>query len=216
LLWFESNDLHRHMRVTPSSPLELRRAMRAQLRTARASLPRDVRVRAAAAIVRHLLATRWFAPGKRVALYVALRNELDLLPLMRVAERMRCEIYLPRIENQRRHSMRFVRASSDMRRGPLGIFEPTGSATLPARFLHLVILPTLGVDKRGVRLGYGAGYYDRVLAFRRQRTSWRGPRLVAAAFDIQRVAVIPAEPHDVPVDRIVTESGMYFAERNTP
>jgi 5-formyltetrahydrofolate cyclo-ligase len=215
LLWFESNDLHRHMRVTPSSPLELRRALRAQLRAARASLPRDARLRASRAIARHLLAAHWLAPGKRVALYVALRNELDLLHLIRVAERMRCEIYLPRIENRRQHTMRFVRASSNMRRGPLGILEPTGSTTLPARFLHLVILPTLGVDRRGVRLGYGAGYYDRVLAFRRLRTSWRGPRLVAAAFDIQRVAVIPAELHDVPVDGIVTESGMYFAERHT-
>jgi 5-formyltetrahydrofolate cyclo-ligase len=192
----------------------LRRALRAQLRASRAALPPTHSAHAARAIARHLGRSHWFAPGKRIALYVAMRHELDLAHLMRVALLRGCELYLPRIESERARTMRFVRIGAGLRRGRLGIAEPRGHAAVSARFLHVIVLPTLGVDRYGVRLGYGAGYYDRALSFRRGRHAWRGPRLVAAVFDVQRVDAIPRDRYDVPVDAIVSESGIHFAERS--
>src|SRR4051812_2511278 len=66
----------------------------------------------------------------------------------------------------------------------------------------VIVMPLLGFDKRGTRLGYGGGYYDRTL----ERLSKR-PRLVGIAFAAQEIDLIPHEPHDIPLDMIVTEQG---------
>jgi len=65
-------------------------------------------------------------------------------------------------------------------------------------------MPLLGFDKRGTRLGYGGGYYDRTLG-----TLSKRPRLVGIAFAIQELPEIPREAHDVPLDMIVTEDGVH-------
>jgi 5-formyltetrahydrofolate cyclo-ligase len=211
LLWFESNGLHRHMRVTLSS-LPARAALRRQLRATRSAIPTVDRHAAATALVRHLRRAGWLAPGARIGLYAALRDEFDLAPLIRAAHEAQCQVYLPRITSERARTMRFVRPTGAFVRNRYGIAEPVGHATSPARFLHLILLPTLGVDAAGARLGYGGGFYDKALAYRRVRRTWRGPQLVAVAFDAQRVPHIPTEPHDIRVDAVATESGItYFA-----
>ncbi len=206
MLWFESNDLHRHSRVTPS--LLERSRLRASLRAARAQLPPQVRHAAAQAIARHLARQSWLRPGLRIALYVSLREEIDTTPLMRMLERRGCHVYLPRVENARVGRMRLVRPTRGFRRGAFGIIEPLGHDSLGARWCRAILLPTLGIDARGVRLGYGAGFYDRMLAFRHVRREWRGPELIALAFSVQMADRIPATRHDVRVDAILTERGL--------
>jgi 5-formyltetrahydrofolate cyclo-ligase len=71
-------------------------------------------------------------------------------------------------------------------------------------------MPLLGFDGAGTRLGSGAGYYDRVFAFRRRRHSWHRPLLVGVAFACQRVDHIELGRHDVPLDAIVTEDGVEY------
>jgi 5-formyltetrahydrofolate cyclo-ligase len=213
LLWFESNGLHRHMRVT-LSPLPARAALRRQLRAARSAISTVDRHTAALALVRHLRRAGWLTPGTRIGLYAALRDEFDLGPLLRAAHDARCDVYLPRIVNLRTRTMRFVRPAGSFVRNRYGIAEPVGHTTSAARFLHLILLPTLGVDDSGARLGYGGGFYDKALAFRRQRRAWRGPQLVAVAFRAQRVPHIPTEPHDIRVDAVATESGITYFPRS--
>jgi len=72
----------------------------------------------------------------------------------------------------------------------------------------LIVVPLVGVDGRGLRLGMGGGFYDRALAFRRVRKSWKGPRLVGLAFDCQRVDTVFADGWDVRLDSLATESGL--------
>jgi 5-formyltetrahydrofolate cyclo-ligase len=67
----------------------------------------------------------------------------------------------------------------------------------------LVIIPLLGFDKTGTRLGFGKGYYDRTIAVMDKR-----PTLVGYAFAAQELDSIPREPHDVPLDYLVTEAGV--------
>jgi 5-formyltetrahydrofolate cyclo-ligase len=199
--------------VTPSSIAATRAQLRRTLRAARAAVPAAHRTFAALSIARHVARARVLARGRRIALYAALRDELDLTPLTRLAEQRGCEIYLPRVVSERAKTMRFVRAGGRMQRNRWGILEPQGHHAVAARFLHVVVLPTLGIDPRGIRLGYGAGFYDKALAYRRVRRAWQGPKLVAAAFEAQRVAHIPAEPHDIRVDMIVTERGLRSVDR---
>jgi 5-formyltetrahydrofolate cyclo-ligase len=75
---------------------------------------------------------------------------------------------------------------------------------------NVMLVPLAAFDARGHRLGYGAGHYDRAIA-RLQERGLR-PRLVGIAFDSQRVDRVPDEPHDVPLDAILTETGLHAAK----
>ena len=66
----------------------------------------------------------------------------------------------------------------------------------------------VGFDRRGARLGHGAGFYDRALAFRRTRRHWQGPRLVGLAYHFQVVPHIPVVDTDVFMDLLVTDRGI--------
>ncbi len=86
---------------------------------------------------------------------------------------------------------------------------PSGFGTLapseiaPRVEPDIVVMPLLGFDAKGTRLGYGGGYYDRTLAAMKKR-----PLLVGYAFAAQELPSIPREPHDRPLDLIVTEAGV--------
>ena len=79
---------------------------------------------------------------------------------------------------------------------------------MPARWLDLIVIPLVGVDGAGRRLGMGGGFYDRALAFRRHRRRWPGPHLAGLAFDCQRTDSSFAEAWDVKLDSLATESGL--------
>ena len=144
-------------------------------------------------------------PGLRIAVYAPLPDELDVQPLVTLARKRGCRIYLPRITDRRRGRMRFVEATGPLRRNPLGILEPASAHPLNARWLDAVFVPLVGFDASGMRLGMGAGYYDRAFAYRRVRTTWHKPRLIGLAYSLQRVASLAPAEHDVRLDTIVTD-----------
>src|SRR6266702_1302932 len=95
-----------------------------------------------------------------------------------------------------------------------GIAVPSSQALPTAsRWLNLIVIPLVGVDALGRRLGMGGGFYDRALEFRRRRRNWPGPRLVGLAFDCQRTDSSFAEPWDLRLDSLATESGLQHYSR---
>ncbi|NMD55093.1 MULTISPECIES: 5-formyltetrahydrofolate cyclo-ligase [Tsukamurella] len=92
--------------------------------------------------------------------------------------------------------------SGSLAPGPFGLLEPAGSRLGPdaVTSASTVLLPALGCSRAGVRLGRGAGYYDRSLT--------PGPRLIAVVYDDELVDSLPAEPTDVPVHAALTPSGL--------
>ena len=90
-----------------------------------------------------------------------------------------------------------------------GTLAPADSA--PRVEPDVILMPLLGFDRHGTRLGYGGGYYDRTLAPLSKR-----PRLVGFAFAAQELDLIPREAHDVPLDAIVTEAGVRHFGRRPP
>ena len=188
---------------------ELRTSLKAQRR---ALAPR-ARVLAANEVARLISATHWLAPGKRIGLYASMPQELGTTPLIELARARGCRIYLPRILSQRAQRMAFLPIDAPgSSRGDLhalGMHEPGGTAFFPARFLDTIFVPSVALDHRGARLGHGAGYYDRALGFRRIRHHWRGPRLVGLAYSFQVVPEVPVTPHDVFMDVLVTDKGIY-------
>ena len=75
--------------------------------------------------------------------------------------------------------------------------------------LDLILLPLVGFDLKGNRLGMGGGYYDRTLSYLRHRRFWIKPRLVGVAHECQKVDSLIARPWDIPLDAVVTETAFY-------
>jgi len=185
-----------------------KQSLRKELLALRRSQNVAQREHAAHAVARHIGATRWLAPGKRIGLYASMPQELGTGPLIELAQQRGCQVYLPRITSMRRRSMRFVPLSPNARQHDFGMLEPEGDAWIGARFLDTIFCAGVGFDRRGARLGHGAGFYDRALAFRRTRGHWQGPRLVGIAYHFQVVPLIPVVDTDVFMDLIVTDRGI--------
>lgn len=193
------------------SPASLRRTLRARRRAVGPAQRREAAKRLAAIADR----ARLLRPGKRIALYLPLPEEIDTAPLMERARRRGCLIHLPRIVDTRANRMVFVDARGPWRRGRWGILEPERTVRIPTRRLQIVFMPLVGFDGQGNRMGMGKGFYDRALAFRRLHPRNRRPLLVGLAFECQGVDALPSRPHDIPLDLLITEAGLRrFASRN--
>jgi 5-formyltetrahydrofolate cyclo-ligase len=200
------------MRVAlPDSPAlrVARRALRASLNAQRRGVPAAERAAASLLVARNADRALHLKAHWRVAAYAALPWELDAGPLIALAARRGCRIYLPRIDRRRAsRAMRFVEMHGAQRRNRLGIEEPAAGAFLAARWLDVVFLPVVGFDRRGLRLGSGGGFYDRAFEYRRWRRLWHAPRLVGLAYAFQQVEGLTAAAHDVLLDAVVTEAGI--------
>ncbi|RYG86954.1 5-formyltetrahydrofolate cyclo-ligase [bacterium] len=193
------------LELSPTSPTDDARALRRRLRALRRAVSPEDRAHAARRIAVFADALRLLRPGRRIALYLPLAEEIDTAPLMKRARARHCQVFLPRITDTRRNRMSFVSADGPWRRGRWGILEPVGTTRRAARELDVIFTPLVGFDSAGNRMGMGKGFYDRALAFRRRHPHRRHPLLVGLAFECQRVESLPVRPHDVPLDLLITE-----------
>ncbi len=194
------------------------RAERRRLRALRLALPRPGRIAAERAIAATLRRLRVLRRGRRVAVYLAMPGEASIAGAIAAALGSGVEIFVPQVQSRRLGRMRFVRLrpSSALRPNAFGIAEPTGGARdwLPPLRLDVILVPVVGFDRDGNRLGMGAGYYDRALRRRRDGArNWRRPRLVGLAFACQEVARIEPSPWDVRLDLVVTEREIVVPRR---
>jgi 5-formyltetrahydrofolate cyclo-ligase len=190
--------------------------LRKQCRAARRALPPAEHARRSALAASAIIRLAAFKAGRRVALYLPFDGETDTARLRIEARRRGIRLFVPVVSDLRHRTLRFHPLSGPTRRGAFGIAVPrhSGQPTAP-RWLDLIVVPLVGVDTDGRRLGMGGGFYDRALAFRRRRTTWRGPQLVGLCFDCQRAESIAADPWDLRLDSLATESGLLFFPRGT-
>ncbi|HMM46806.1 MAG TPA: 5-formyltetrahydrofolate cyclo-ligase [Thiobacillaceae bacterium] len=187
-----------------------KQTLRRQLKAARNALtPAERRIAARASLWqarRHGLLLR----ARRVGFYLPQGGEFDARPLLDHALAMGLACFLP-VLPRRGRVMHFGGVHRDTRMKPnrYGIPEPIDDRPLSARQLDLLLMPLVGVDAHGYRLGMGGGYYDATLAFLRHRRLWRKPRLVGVAYECQRVDALPHDPWDMPLDALLTERGLY-------
>jgi len=174
-------------------------AQRKALRSSRRALPPSQRRRAALRAARHLARLARAAGARHVAAYLGVNEEIDTAPLLALLRRQGCRLYVPRLAGER---LRFAPLRGTLRDNRYGIAEPAGAARPPR--LDLIVLPLVGFDAAGRRLGMGGGYYDRLLA--RPRPS-RRPLRVGLAFAAQELPEVAAGAGDARLDAIVTERG---------
>jgi 5-formyltetrahydrofolate cyclo-ligase len=156
-----------------------------------------------------------FRHRSRVAIYLPFDRETNTAALLIAARRRGIRIYVPVVIDVRHRRLRFHRLTGRTRRGVFGISVPhrlgdRASPPIAPRWFDLIVVPLVGIDGTGRRLGMGGGFYDRALAFRRVRRRWMGPRLVGLGFDCQRVDSVFADGWDVRLDALATESGLQY------
>ena len=155
-------------------------------------------------ITRHLEALILELRAQLVASYYPIAGEPDLVRLNQQLE-ARGALILPAVEGD---GLTW-RLPEDLISGPFGTKSPSG-AIASLESADLVLVPALAVDSHGFRLGRGGGYYDRALAGLRPGADFHmaRPRLLAVVFEHERIDELPHEAHDVPMDGVVTESGV--------
>jgi 5-formyltetrahydrofolate cyclo-ligase len=176
-------------------------ALRLQAHSSRAAILHSTRADAAKAVAEHFFQSVPLAPGDIVAGYWRIKDEMDCQPiLVRLMDSFQ-PVCLPVVlGDQQPLELRLWEQGTPLYEAGFGTLAP--SELSPQVEPDVIVMPLLGYDKRGTRLGYGGGYYDRTL----KRLSKR-PRLVGIAFAAQELDDIPREAHDVPLDLIITEHG---------
>lgn len=186
-----------------------RSTLRRQLRAARRSLSPLQQRQASQQLWRQLAQHPLFRRSRHIAFYLANDGEIDPGVLMTHARRLGKHCYLPVVTGWPADRMHFQRLVPGQRwvRNRFGIREPLIDPGLQARpwRLDLILMPLVGFDEQGNRLGMGGGFYDRTFAFRRRRRHWIGPHLLGLAHHCQKVAQLPAASWDIPLDGIVSD-----------
>lgn len=149
--------------------------------------------------------------GAVLAIYWPHRNEYDARP---VASRLRAtgvRIALPVVTAPATPLLfRAWDTDSVMVAGPQGIPHPEAG---PELIPDVLLAPAVGYDLQGYRLGYGGGYFDRTLAA--LAAQGRRPLTIAAAYELCKLDTLHPQPHDVPMDYVLTERGLYRRDQET-
>lgn len=168
---------------------------------------REARARESERLCRHLLDCPWYREARTVGAYLPMAREADILPVVKDVLRSGRRLTLPRIEGPGRMTMRQVTRLEELTPGAYGIPSPGADApVVSARELALIIVPLEGIDRRGVRLGKGGGFYDGYLR------EVRCPSL-GAALSWQWRETLPADPWDVLLDGAVDCAGFCLFQR---
>jgi 5-formyltetrahydrofolate cyclo-ligase len=178
--------------------------LRATLRRRRAALDDNQQRNAAQRALAHLQVLPAWPSARRVALYLARDGELDTTPVIEHCRETDRQLFLP-VLSGKRMSFRLWQAGVALVDNNLGIGEPPAAAPgCEVTDLDLVLVPLVGFDRRGHRLGMGGGFYDRTFA----PLSGRRPLRVGLAHALQEVARVPTDDWDVPLHGIVTDQGL--------
>lgn len=189
----------------PTDLVRRKASLRAEALERRADIPASYGRQAAQAVAARIIDELEIAPGATVASYWPLAGELDPRPAMDGLRARGHALALPRLNGRHQPLLFLAWDESDILvQGTFGLLEPHPSR--PPRVPDVVLAPLLAFDRRGGRLGYGMGYYDRTLG--ELRAQGRRPLAIGVAFAAQEVEEVPTGPADVALDGVVTERAL--------
>lgn len=182
-------------------------SLRAAMKARRRQMAPAEAARKSGEILRRLTSTDFYQGASRVMAYCAAFGEVetqDLLLRMWAAGKT---VYVPWCDTQRRQAYPVeIHSLAELRPGAYGILEPRPPVVqTEPEDLDLIFVPGLAFDRRGGRIGFGMGYYDRLLENTQAKKA-------ALAYDFQVVADVFSKPHDVPMDWIITEKELIACE----
>jgi 5-formyltetrahydrofolate cyclo-ligase len=193
-----------------------RTALRQQLRRQRRMLSTSARLSAARAVASLLSRHPMIRPGASIGVYLALPDELQLQPFIELAWRRNCRLFVPHIIHARRRRMAFYQLLPDSRLqthrwGMSQLLNVDQQVAWRGAQLDVVLVPLLGFDVYGNRLGMGGGFYDRHFTRLSRVSHWRRPHLIGVGYACQEIPQLHSQPHDVQLEQIITERGIQRA-----
>ncbi len=180
-----------------------KKTIREDILRKRDSIDPEIRLKKDNMIMDKVLSSPDFEKANTILYFASFRSEVATLPHIEEALKRGKRIVLPKVDNiERRLILYEILDTKEIKPGFMGIPEPEA---VPERQrdindVDLVIMPGVAFDPDGNRLGYGAGYYDKLLAGLK-----RDIPLIAIAYEEQIVNALPSEDHDVRVNKIVTD-----------
>lgn len=172
-------------------------ALREEYLSMRRGLHKEEVLEKSSEICKKLLKLSIFKTARTVSVYLPINQEVETKPIIDSLIKEGKRVFVPQF---RRSEYRFCKFKSwnDLTEGPMGILQPKMQETISPKFLDVAILPGIAFDKKSVRLGYGKGVFDRLLA--------NSPAIkIGLAYDFQIVEKLPWEKHDLVMDLVVTE-----------
>lgn len=185
---------------------DAKKVLRAELLKKRAAIDPEIREKWNAALSERLFALPRFQEAQRVMAYCSMPKEAATGAILRETLRQGKRLFLPRCVpgHKRFEAVEVPQLEGHLAPGPWrDLMEPLPSLPPMPETVHpfdLILVPGVGFDREGHRLGFGAGMYDRFL------TEHPTPFRLALAYSLQVVDTIPADCHDQPVQAILTES----------
>lgn len=174
-----------------------KREIRHKIKAMKAMLLETEKIEAAEKVFARLEETAAFMLAEKILMYHSLPDELSTREFLKKWGTLK-KFYLPRVNGVNLDILPYDESRLEL--GAFHIEEPTGSDTVDADEIELVVVPAVAYDRKGNRLGRGKGFYDRLLKSSRATK-------VGIAYDFQIVEEIPTEEHDVPMDLVITPGG---------
>ena len=177
-------------------------ALRKEILARRDSIPAAVKEKKDRAITDRLLGIDTVIHANSVFLFASFRSEVDTFGMIRRSLDEGKKVILPRVEGTNL-GLYVIRSPDELKPGYMGIPEPsvmTGDRKVSINDVEAIIVPGAAYDRSGNRIGYGGGFYDRLLAQLQKPFP-----VIAPAYEEQVIEAVPADPHDKKVDIIVTD-----------
>lgn len=182
--------------------------LRQRIIAKRDALDESTRQQSSARIVQRVVALREWQQARCVLAYASFGSELNTSALLENVLVSKKKLVLPRVDRAAKKLRLYLVTdlSTDLKPGVFGIREPDAARCSEASLneIDFVLTPGVAFTPRGERLGYGAGYYDKLIA-----SFAHAPALVAAAFSFQVIDALPMTSTDKQVHKIVTEDAVY-------
>lgn len=174
-------------------------ALRNRMRMVREAIPSSACEARSAEIAKRLLLLEEFDRASTVLAFAPIRNEVRTRSSMQAAWAAGKHVALPRVVEDEL-TLRRVDGHTVLIEGAFGVSEPPeDTPSVEASEVDFALVPALAVDPRGYRIGYGGGYYDRLIP------QLRNARTCVVAYDFQLISEVPELPFDVAVDLVVTD-----------
>lgn len=196
--------------MTESNPSisERKKGLRQKMLAMRRALSANETESRSSSLKENILSLPEYKNAKKIMAFLAMKGESNLDGFIRQALLDGKEVYIPVCLPERQMEAGRLIDMEHFEKGSLGLRNlPAGYEVTSPESLDLVLIPGLAVSQEGIRLGMGAGYYDRYLA----RVPFE--KRVAALWDFQVIPDIPSEPFDQKIAKIVTDKSVIVTKR---
>lgn len=151
-----------------------------------------------------------FAKAQGIGAFASTPSEINTYSILEGSLELGKRLYLPKVVKEKSFFHFYpVQNFKTLAKGPYGILEPAGNKPADWEEIDLVLVPGLAFDLTGNRLGFGKGYYDRILPRLKKSTL-----TIGLGYSFQIVEKIPAEPHDIPLKAVLSEKGFQYCSKS--